>query len=889
MWVSYAWNIVTITWSHKTWTTWTSAVNTIVRSTWDVFAAWDIWRLIAIVPSVVNSWNTQVREIIAVSWNTATVHDDWVWWAPASSTNWKIAHNCEDVHLISDPALEKIGNSSYRWDADWNITSSWFFWDLDISLEMRTNTLVAWNISDWSIAQFGILWWWEAWTSTETTKWCRIFFESTRAWTQNIYSLTNSRVANWAITNYYWCLIESTSTSSWNWMFQRMRWPTRFIWCIFDWNMWGRFYHEFSELADWRMSWNNTSVTSWSLWATFTREINNIKFFRNTWAIKNYLTFSWTFKDCILEDSNWDIFLVNWNVWSIVDFVDCTTWADSKLLDWGSWIINQKKSINYTTTDTSWTNLSAVKVRIEDKNWLQQDSIETSDVSWIVPEILTTFWKWTNNSPAVEFFPFTFRIRKYDYQFQQFDSPVDDKIKQWLRIPDNTVTVLSEASAIALTWISIDFWTNTINITTNKTTSEIYDFIQASLVLDANMDEDEFFTSTDWVTFVPWYDISVTSATISWSWDTLSMWSNTIFLHSSSGCTAKIFSWITSLDTAWSYTSLVLDSTTIDLTSVWTYTLNSSTFTWTVHIDSSNNSTVTVTIPTWTSFVNDNPAFVTVVSSTWIAVTNPNFINWTRVRLYNVTQAAEIDNSLVSWWGWYSYGATVWSWEEIEVWDTIKMTSIYNSGTTYKNETDESLLWQTSNMTYLATQSDNTVLNWYALDGSAQTDFTADYPSIEVDINSWDTTRQKLLSWIAYIETTEDWIRNFFWAITNEDSWNSKINTSIVDLKIDYTWTWNSRFTDELRLYRDDWSSIFWWAWDNFYANSWKVFLVESWTSWLTPSESAKLLAIPTADDNADAVWDEDIVLAHTTVDSAWERLITTKDWAKKAWSQRLN
>jgi len=246
--------------------------------------------------------------------------------------------------------------------------------------------------------------------------------------------------------------------------------------------------------------------------------------------------------------------------------------------------------------------------------------------------------------------------------------------------------------------------------------------------------------------------------------------------------------------------------------------------------------------PDFDQFTADDGTFY--IPPTQITLFNTNLADGTRVRLYNVTQAAELDNSLVSGGSGYTFTGIVGVGEAIEEGDTIRMTSAYNSTTTYYHETDESAIAGTSNIQFLATQSNNTILNGYGIDGSARTEFSTDYVNVEIDISSGNTTRQALLCWLAYIITTADGIRNFFGAVTHEDAGNARINDSIVDLHLDYIGTGNSMFTDEIRLYREDGGTIFGGAGDNFYASSGKVFIAETGVSGLTPAESAAVLEI---------------------------------------------
>ena len=227
-----------------------------------------------------------------------------------------------------------------------------------------------------------------------------------------------------------------------------------------------------------------------------------------------------------------------------------------------------------------------------------------------------------------------------------------------------------------------------------------------------------------------------------------------------------------------------------------------------------------------------------------IMVSNPNLADGTRIRLFNVTKAAELDNIVISGGVGYILDIDVITGGAVEMGDTLRMTSMYSSGTTYYKETDESAIVSGSDITMTAEQTVNDILTGYAIDGSAQTDFTADFPNIEIDINSGDTTRQQLLCWLAYIETTADGIREFFGAIVHEDAGNAKIISSVVDLHIDYVGTGNARFTDNMRLYRDDGTTIFAGTGDNFYAESGKIYVAETGVSGLTPEESIQLSAL---------------------------------------------
>lgn len=95
------------------------------------------------------------------------------------------------------------------------------------------------------------------------------------------------------------------------------------------------------------------------------------------------------------------------------------------------------------------------------------------------------------------------------------------------------------------------------------------------------------------------------------------------------------------------------------------------------------------------------------------------------------------------------------------------------------------------------------------IDGSTVTEFTADYPNIQVDISDPDqtTTVQRVYAWLRYVETTEDGIAQWFDAVDPTDEVNYEINTAILDLKLD-----NTQATPVVigggRLYRSDGATI---------------------------------------------------------------------------------
>jgi hypothetical protein len=164
-----------------------------------------------------------------------------------------------------------------------------------------------------------------------------------------------------------------------------------------------------------------------------------------------------------------------------------------------------------------------------------------------------------------------------------------------------------------------------------------------------------------------------------------------------------------------------------------------------------------------------------------------------------------------------------------------------------------------SNISFTGSQEDWTAANGLSIDGSSTTEFSSDYPNIQIDVNANDNLFKvsELVAWIAYIQTTEDGIRNFYGAVTGIDTANWVINTSIIDLYLDNVNSDTVTQEDSIILMRSD----------KIYPQvkptsggggigmiqSGSVFVTETGVSGLTPTESAKLNSI------ANDVWDVDI------------------------------
>jgi hypothetical protein len=224
-----------------------------------------------------------------------------------------------------------------------------------------------------------------------------------------------------------------------------------------------------------------------------------------------------------------------------------------------------------------------------------------------------------------------------------------------------------------------------------------------------------------------------------------------------------------------------------------------------------------------------------------------------RIRVFNVTTNTEIANEVVpgtSWTYLYDEGTDFSDGDVINVRlarCTGATASIGYEGLAVANATGWSLF---------AAQDDDTVYNANGLDGTAVTEFTFDYPNVQVDINDPDgsTTITRLYAWWANERTTEEGIRVLIGGLVAEDAANYKIITDRIDLKLDNAASTGVVFTGDLRLYRDDGaapvvSSTSGGGSITLYAG--KVYTIETGTSGLTPTETATLSKLDTLTENS--------------------------------------
>ena len=218
-----------------------------------------------------------------------------------------------------------------------------------------------------------------------------------------------------------------------------------------------------------------------------------------------------------------------------------------------------------------------------------------------------------------------------------------------------------------------------------------------------------------------------------------------------------------------------------------------------------------------------------------------------RLQVYNNTTSTELVNTVASGSTFtydYDNGTGITDGDEIRIRLARCLgptASIGYQGIALANDDGFSLF---------ADQSDDLVYNSNGINGTTVTEFILDYPNVEVDINDPDgtSTIDRLYAWWANERTTVEGIRVLIGGLVAEDAANYKVITSIVDLKLDNIASTGVQFVGNLRLYRDDGTSPVVASTTGggsitLYAD--KVYVVTTGGSALTPTESSKLMSIP--------------------------------------------
>lgn len=253
------------------------------------------------------------------------------------------------------------------------------------------------------------------------------------------------------------------------------------------------------------------------------------------------------------------------------------------------------------------------------------------------------------------------------------------------------------------------------------------------------------------------------------------------------------------LTTPGTYTTAFSDTTLI-FTSAGTYDLRSGEHLGTLTLSNTSGGSVTVKLAPGISYVNSGPNITVEVSrDTTIALSG--LVSGSRVRINNQTDNIELYNAIV--------GATTLSvpitWTADK---TLDVRVTYCSGTTAYLPFQQAASFTSNGATILVSQESDTIYNTNAIDGSTVTEFTPDYPNIQVDVSAGATTTpQRLYAAFCYFQNGSQGIVTFFNGMAAQDLLNYTINTGTADLRLDNTGSTPTIFTNAY-LYRDDGTTV---------------------------------------------------------------------------------
>jgi hypothetical protein len=184
----------------------------------------------------------------------------------------------------------------------------------------------------------------------------------------------------------------------------------------------------------------------------------------------------------------------------------------------------------------------------------------------------------------------------------------------------------------------------------------------------------------------------------------------------------------------------------------------------------------------------------TTGAGSFAAISVTGLVAGSRIQLYNLTDSVELANLTVAATGY----SAIFPWPGVR---TVRLR-VSKMGLQDFEATGQFL---SSGVSFVSSTPADSVYVANGIDGSAVTEFAADYPNVQVDINDMDgeTTVPRLYAWFHAICETEGGIRNFFGGMVAEDTANYRIVTAILNLKLDNVGG-SPVILSGARLYRDD-------------------------------------------------------------------------------------
>lgn len=213
---------------------------------------------------------------------------------------------------------------------------------------------------------------------------------------------------------------------------------------------------------------------------------------------------------------------------------------------------------------------------------------------------------------------------------------------------------------------------------------------------------------------------------------------------------------------------------TIDFSTAGTYDLRTAVFFGTTEFTNSSGGDVTLHVTPTLTYTDTGPD-ITYDKSVDTTIEVTGLVAGSRVRIMNVTDTDELYNDVVAGTS-LSVNITWVTNKTIKVWATnlgylpIEMVAVLSA----------------SGASFVATQEVDAVYVANGIDGSTVDEYSADYYTLQVDIDDPDGigSIKRLYAWGRYNETTEDGIRYYIGLINAYDEINYWIDGSVIDLQM---------------------------------------------------------------------------------------------------------
>lgn len=255
-----------------------------------------------------------------------------------------------------------------------------------------------------------------------------------------------------------------------------------------------------------------------------------------------------------------------------------------------------------------------------------------------------------------------------------------------------------------------------------------------------------------------------------------------------------------------------VDGVTLVLPAAGTYDLRGVALSGTITLDDTAAGPVLVKLPPGVAHVIEG-LNVTVEVSRELTITAANIPAGAAVRLYNVTQAAELEIEIGTAGAGWATTVTVTEGGSVEVGDTLRIDAIRAVGTSYSR-------YYTAQAVVGATGDWQVIEPWLAwpeatalgVDGATVLDFATDYANVQIDIvedpqGYWRGA--ELIAFILHKTATEaDGMRAFFGALQAQNAARWVVDVARVNLRLDNLSADSADQADEVIVTRSDGSAL---------------------------------------------------------------------------------